>query len=125
MPADPEESRARRAAILLATHRTVIAAALRSHSEHMSAAAGQAQTRWEALEADPAAREAHEASGAVITARGYQAIAQVFGDNAAAATAALDDLDALTSPQQPDETVPQGVITRHAAGGQPDRHREM
>jgi hypothetical protein len=54
--------------------------------------------------ADPAARKAHDAPGAVITSRGYQTIAQTFRDNAAAATAALEALQAFISPQQADLT---------------------
>jgi hypothetical protein len=104
MPADPEEfRRARRAADLLSAHHPVIAAALTSYSEHMTAAARHAQVTWDALEADPAARAAHDASGAIITARGYQTMAQIFRDNAAHATAAHKALDEFTRLQRPDE----------------------
>lgn len=90
-----EFEHAQRAAEILAAHGAIISAALTAFSEQMTAA-GQAQAAWETLRDDPEAARAHDISGALVTARGYQGLAQIWRGNAEAARAAQQALRART-----------------------------
>ncbi len=61
----------------LGTHGAITDTALTASAEQMTAAASQAPAAREALAADPGGQRAHAASGALVTARGYQGLAQI------------------------------------------------